>query len=52
MFIRRSNYVDAYSRIKAASLSGSCAVLIFVALEVDALCACKMLSVSDLLLDH
>ncbi|EMR09043.1 hypothetical protein PNEG_02815 [Pneumocystis murina B123] len=44
MFIRRSNYVDAYSRIKAASLSGSCTVLIFVALEVDALCACKMLS--------
>ncbi|KAG4304658.1 hypothetical protein PORY_002051, partial [Pneumocystis oryctolagi] len=42
--IRRSNYTDAYSRIKAASLSGSCTVLIFVALDVDALCACKMLS--------
>ncbi|KTW30903.1 DNA replication initiation factor CDC45 [Pneumocystis jirovecii RU7] len=44
MFIRRSNYADAYSRIKVASLSGSCTVLIFVALDVDALCACKMLS--------
>ncbi|CCJ31198.1 unnamed protein product [Pneumocystis jirovecii] len=48
MFIRRSNYADAYSRIKVASLSGSCTVLIFVALDVDALCACKMLSVSGL----
>ncbi|KAG5519954.1 hypothetical protein PMAC_000231 [Pneumocystis sp. 'macacae'] len=44
MFVRRSNYADAYSRIKMASLSGSCTVLIFVALDVDALCACKMLS--------
>ncbi|KAG5440570.1 hypothetical protein PCK2_000395 [Pneumocystis canis] len=49
MFIRRLNYSDAYSRIKAVSLSGSCSVLIFVALDVDALCACKMLSVSTLM---
>lgn len=44
MIIRRSQFASAYTRIKQASLSGTCAVLILVALDVDALCACKMLA--------
>lgn len=44
MIIRRSQFAAAYTRIKQSSLSGTCAVLILVALDTDALCACKMLS--------
>ena len=42
-FISRGEYVTAYKKIKAASLSGCCSVLIFVAMDNDAVCACKML---------
>ena len=42
-FISRGEYVTAYKKIKAASLTGCCSVLIFVALDNDAVCACKML---------
>ncbi|EPX73193.1 DNA replication pre-initiation complex subunit Cdc45 [Schizosaccharomyces octosporus yFS286] len=44
MFVRRSEYALAYSKIKEASISGGCVVHIFVALDPDALCACKLLS--------
>lgn len=44
MIIRRSQFSSAYTRIKQSSLSGTCAVLILVALDADALCACKMLA--------
>lgn len=44
MIIRRTQFASAYTRIKQSSLSGTCAVLILVALDVDALCACRMLA--------
>ncbi|CCG82823.1 Cell division control protein 45 homolog [Taphrina deformans PYCC 5710] len=44
MIIRRSQFASAYTKIRQSSLSGTCAVLILVALDVDALCACKMLA--------
>lgn len=44
MIIRRSQFSSAYTRIRQSSLSGTCAVLILVALDTDALCACKMLA--------
>ncbi|ORY85462.1 CDC45 family [Protomyces lactucae-debilis] len=43
MIIRRDQFAEAYGRFKTVSLSGTCAVLILVALDVDALCATKML---------
>lgn len=44
MFIKRSDYASAYLKIKEASVSGGCTVQLFVALDPDALCACKLLS--------
>ena len=46
MIVRRAQFRDAYERIKkgAGEQGGSCSVLILVALDPDAVCACKMLS--------
>lgn len=44
MFVKRVEYAKAYQRLKAEAPKTSCAVLLFVALDADALCACKMLS--------
>lgn len=44
MIIRRNQFASAYTKIRQSSLSGTCAVLILVALDVDALCASKMLA--------
>ncbi|BFZ62440.1 DNA replication initiation factor cdc45 [Saitoella coloradoensis] len=43
-FITRGDFGNAYQKIKSVSISGSCPVLLFVSLDADALCACKMLS--------
>lgn len=44
MIIRRTEFADAYNHIRKASLGSSCAVLVLVTLDADALCACKMLT--------
>ncbi|OLL23973.1 Cell division control protein 45 [Neolecta irregularis DAH-3] len=43
-YITRNNYAKAYQKLRPLSFQGSCSVLLFVALDVDALCACKMLA--------
>ena len=46
-FITQSEYATIYNSIKANTTSSSTpSVLIFVALDVDAICACKLLTVT------
>jgi hypothetical protein len=45
-FITQSEYAKIYNSIKQSSTSSSTpSVLILLALDVDAICACKMLTV-------
>ena len=45
-FITQSEYAKIYNSIKQSTTSSSTpSVLILVALDVDAICACKMLTV-------
>jgi cell division control protein 45 len=41
----RDKYDVAYEQLKQDSLGGGCTVLIFVAPDVDALCAARILTV-------
>ncbi|BFZ57164.1 DNA replication initiation factor cdc45 [Savitreella phatthalungensis] len=44
MLLQRPQFRDAYEAIKAAAPDSACRVLILCALDPDAVCACKMLS--------
>lgn len=47
--IYKSRWHEAYEKIKQDSLEGNC--IVFVASDVDALCACKILQVENPFLD-
>lgn len=46
MLVPREDFDATYARVKEGAASGGCTVLIFVAPDVDALCACRIFTVS------
>jgi len=44
VLLNRDRYDEAYAKLKQSSLSGGCTVLILVAADCDALCACRILT--------